>query len=133
MALQAPAISDGQANTIRGAGFGGLVKLAVGSTEVAFDVSAWQNQMIRITAEGDDCYYKFAESSAATIDPALDNVTSAATPSVDVPGLIPIGTTFDVGVPITSNTSSRTYLATGKIFLIVRARSATADVRVHRS
>lgn len=132
MALQAPAISDGQMNTIRPAGFGGLCKLAIGTTEVAFDVSAWQNQMVRITAEGDEAYYRFAEDAAATIDPTITDVTSAAAPDVEIPGLVPVGIPFDVAVPVTSNTSSRTYLAVGKVFLIVMAKTSTVDIRVHR-
>lgn len=133
MALQAPAISDGQMNTIRPAGFGGLCQLAVSTTATAFDLSAWQNQLIRITVEGGDAYFLFAESSSATIDPTITSTTSAATPNAGIPGLVPQGALYDCAVPVTSNTSSRTYLATGKVFLLVRAKTGTVDVRIHRA
>jgi len=132
MALQNAAVSDGASNTIRGAGFGGLSVTNVGTTATAFDVSAWQGQLIEIVTHNGFGWYLFAESAAATIDPAITGVTSAASANAGVPGLIGTSVPKQVSVPISSNTSTGSTV-TGKVFLLIRSHTGTVDCKVHRA
>jgi hypothetical protein len=127
MALHAPQASRGAAESVRGAGPGGLCDLNVGTTAVSFDLSAWAGQYIEITCDGDDAFYRFAELTTATVDVTTEHLdaATAGTTGANIAGRIFDRSPKPVMVP---TSDSR------KVFLRIRAVSGTiADLRIHRA
>lgn len=112
---------------MQGAGFGGLCDLNVGTTAVSFDLSAWAGQYVEITCDGDDAFYRFAETTGADVDVTTEllDAADAETTGADIAGRIFDGTPKPVMVPTSTS---------GNVFLRIRAASGTiTDLRVHRA
>jgi hypothetical protein len=127
MALRFASASRGGADSVQGPGLGGLCDLNVGTTAVSFDLSAWAGQYIEITCDGDDAFWRFAETTGATVDVTTEHATAATAESTgaNIAGRIFDGQPKHVMVPTSTS---------GNVFLRIRAASGTiTDLRVHRA
>lgn len=127
MALIFGTVGRAAVDTIRGPGLGGLCDLNVGTTAVSFDLTAWAGQIIEITVDGDDAFWRFADTTGATVDVTTEHLDAATadTTGANIAGRIFDGTTKTATVP-------KSHGAAGKVFLRIRAASGTiTDLRVH--
>lgn len=121
---QEVAATDGAARSVKGAQ-GGLCKTGVDTTGVAMTITAWKGRYVTISVVGQAGYYNFSDAAAmGGLDPTAESV-DAATPNVEVPGVLLAGTSVRVLVP--------DYGEAKAVYLLVAAQASTAAFRVHKS
>lgn len=114
-------VTQAAAESVQGAGVGGIRDNAVTTTPAVYTVTQWAGRYIEMVSEDQTAYYRFSDSSSATIDVSTE-VTTAPDPAVgnDVPGVIFAGVPKNVVVPKFKDGKAAVYL-------VVRSKTGTTD------
>lgn len=105
---------------------GGLQKVDVGTSEVAFKVTAWKNRYIKITVSGSQLKYVFSTDVALVIDDTTEEL-DAETPLDDIPDTLEDGASVHEEVPDVPVGSA------DEMYVIVKAAAADTTVRIRPS
>lgn len=133
MAMQYGTVTEGAFRAIRPAGFGGMFKGSVGTTEQSFDFkptlqdvskSTWQGELVLLQIIGGPAYYIFTETAADTCDITTERTDTDAAADPDIAGYLPAGN-WPLVVPVSKGRKS--------VYLRIRSVSGTIDVRIHRT